>query len=234
MPCALTNIHKMETSSAAGPGEVFAAEKILKKRYKKGRAEYLVKWQGYSSKFNTWEPVENILDERLLQSFKISHPFRGRKRKRGGGFGKWNKKAKIEEDVSSEQDVEEEDGDISLCSGEEELTNTLSDIKEELEEGQSPDKSCLTINETLENKEKESCVTNTQKKTIDNTLKDHVSHTSRLKKITSMPKIKQLESNCECWKRPLIDQIMITDVTSEDITVTIKECFTDVGFFPKQ
>ena len=44
-------------------------------------------------------------------------------------------------------------------------------------------------------------------------------------------KIKPL-SKCDCIKqRPLIDQITITDITEGDITVTVKECFTDVGFF---
>ena len=39
-------------------------------------------------------------------------------------------------------------------------------------------------------------------------------------------------SKCDCVKqRPLIDQITITDVTEGNITVTIKECFTDAGFF---
>jgi hypothetical protein len=31
-------------------GEVFAAEKILKKRSRGGRTEFLVKWQGYANK----------------------------------------------------------------------------------------------------------------------------------------------------------------------------------------
>ena len=39
-------------------------------------------------------------------------------------------------------------------------------------------------------------------------------------------------NKCDCVKqRPLIDQITITDVTEGDITITIKECFTDAGFF---
>jgi len=49
---------------------VFAAEKISKKRLRKGKVEYLVKWQGWGPKYNTWEPEENILDQRLIDQFK--------------------------------------------------------------------------------------------------------------------------------------------------------------------
>lgn len=49
---------------------VFAAEKITKKRLKNGRTEYLVKWKGWSPKYSTWEPEENILDPRLIEIFK--------------------------------------------------------------------------------------------------------------------------------------------------------------------
>lgn len=54
---------------AAGE-HVFAVESIDKKRVRKGRVEYLVKWRGWSSKYNTWEPEENILDPRLLVAFQ--------------------------------------------------------------------------------------------------------------------------------------------------------------------
>lgn len=33
------------------------------------------------------------------------------------------------------------------------------------------------------------------------------------------------------WRKPLIDQIVITDVTANFVTVTVKECLTDKGFF---
>lgn len=49
---------------------VFAVEGIEKKRVRKGRIEYLVKWRGWSPKYNTWEPEENILDPRLLVAFQ--------------------------------------------------------------------------------------------------------------------------------------------------------------------
>uniref|UniRef100_A0A9J7ZU78 Chromo domain-containing protein n=1 Tax=Cyprinus carpio carpio TaxID=630221 RepID=A0A9J7ZU78_CYPCA len=54
---------------AAGE-HVFAVESIEKKRIRKGRCEYLVKWRGWSPKYNTWEPEENILDPRLLVAFQ--------------------------------------------------------------------------------------------------------------------------------------------------------------------
>ena len=49
--------------------QVFAIEAITRKRIKKGKTEYLVKWKGYSPKYSTWEPEENILDPRLIQQF---------------------------------------------------------------------------------------------------------------------------------------------------------------------
>ncbi|KAM5135225.1 chromobox protein homolog 8 [Mantella aurantiaca] len=55
--------------SAVGE-RVFAAESLLKRRIRKGRMEYLVKWKGWSQKYSTWEPEENILDARLVAAFE--------------------------------------------------------------------------------------------------------------------------------------------------------------------
>lgn len=54
--------------SAVGE-RVFAAERILKKRIRSKKTEYLVKWKDWGHKFNTWEPEENILDQRLLDAY---------------------------------------------------------------------------------------------------------------------------------------------------------------------
>uniref|UniRef100_A0AAY4AP52 Chromo domain-containing protein n=1 Tax=Denticeps clupeoides TaxID=299321 RepID=A0AAY4AP52_9TELE len=59
---------KMELSAAGDC--VFAAEAILKRRVRKGRLEYLVKWKGWAVKYSTWEPEDNILDERLVTAFE--------------------------------------------------------------------------------------------------------------------------------------------------------------------
>ena len=67
-------IKKTTTATAKKPkksGEsVFTVEKILKKRQRKGKLEYLVKWQGWGPKYNTWEPEKNILDPLLIEEFQ--------------------------------------------------------------------------------------------------------------------------------------------------------------------
>ncbi|XP_072943860.1 uncharacterized protein Pc [Epargyreus clarus] len=71
-------MHKMELGDS-----VYAAERIMKKRIRKNKVEYFVKWKGWKPKHNTWEPEENILDPRLIQSFEREEGRRhGRKRER--------------------------------------------------------------------------------------------------------------------------------------------------------
>nr|6V2R_A Chain A, Chromobox protein homolog 7 [Homo sapiens] len=50
--------------------QVFAAESIRKKRVRKGKVEYLVKWKGWPPKYSTWEPEEHILDPRLVMAYE--------------------------------------------------------------------------------------------------------------------------------------------------------------------
>jgi hypothetical protein len=46
-----------------------------------GKVEYLVKWKGWSQRHNTWEPEENILDNRLIEIYeKSSTPKRSKKK----------------------------------------------------------------------------------------------------------------------------------------------------------
>ncbi|CAF3880968.1 unnamed protein product [Rotaria sordida] len=48
---------------------VYTAEKILLKRIRKGKIEYLIKWKGWATKWNTWEPEKHILDKLLIADF---------------------------------------------------------------------------------------------------------------------------------------------------------------------
>ncbi|XP_071846691.1 uncharacterized protein [Apostichopus japonicus] len=45
--------------------DFFPVEKVLKKRQKKGETQYLVKWHGYSSKYNQWVDAGSISKEAL-------------------------------------------------------------------------------------------------------------------------------------------------------------------------
>ncbi|XP_064544104.1 chromo domain-containing protein rhino-like [Drosophila montana] len=58
--------------STAGADETHYVEKILKKRYVNGRAQLLLKWQGYSMEESTWEPIENLTGDcmRMLADFE--------------------------------------------------------------------------------------------------------------------------------------------------------------------
>lgn len=50
--------------------QVFAVESITKKRVRKGHVEYLLKWKGWPPKYSTWEPEEHILDPRLVSAYE--------------------------------------------------------------------------------------------------------------------------------------------------------------------
>lgn len=40
----------------------YEIEKILRARRRKGKIEYFIKWKNFNSKFNSWEPEENLND----------------------------------------------------------------------------------------------------------------------------------------------------------------------------
>ncbi|XP_035707958.1 chromobox protein homolog 1 isoform X1 [Folsomia candida] len=52
--------------------QVYVADRIVKQRVRRGMVEYFIKWRGFSSAYNTWEPKENVLDLRLIELFEES------------------------------------------------------------------------------------------------------------------------------------------------------------------
>ncbi|CAD7004630.1 unnamed protein product [Ceratitis capitata] len=63
---------------------VYAAERIIQKRVRKGVLEYRVKWKGWNQRYNTWEPEVNILDRRLIEIYEQSNRSSNTPSKRGG------------------------------------------------------------------------------------------------------------------------------------------------------
>ena len=69
------------SSRAVGDGE-YNVERIVANCMKSGRVEYLVKWQGYATKDNTWAPIVNLqgceeaigMFETLRRSTKMAMP----------------------------------------------------------------------------------------------------------------------------------------------------------------
>jgi hypothetical protein len=50
---------------------LYAAEAILDKKVdESGKELYLIKWVGWADKWNTWEPLENISSDSLINEFE--------------------------------------------------------------------------------------------------------------------------------------------------------------------
>ncbi|XP_025602889.1 polycomb group protein Pc isoform X2 [Athalia rosae] len=81
---------------------VYAAERIMKKRVRRGKVEYFVKWKGWSQRHSTWEPEENILDVRLIELFEESQ--------RGDAVTRRPRRRDARYNVLANLDVREEPG----------------------------------------------------------------------------------------------------------------------------
>lgn len=238
---------EMELSSVGD--RVYAAECILKQRSKKGKTEYLVKWKDYSPRHNTWEPEENILDERLIQAFEQaqnegynsssghhhhqqtssnSHLHHHHDHHSNSHKDKKEDKEKREEKGKREEKEKEVSKQSSRVTSNSMATAALSTPVNTATTGNSTsvsssiggvdnNKSEKGQDKKIEEKEKYK-----RKLSYDNS--DHVSSEKTVRNCSPPP---------DFWKKQnkLVDQILITDVTANDMTITVRECKTLHGFF---
>ena len=73
-PSAGQQVTPPESVKVEGQPE-YEVEEVLDSRLKKGKLEYLVKWSGYTDKYNTWEPVSNLENsKKAIADFHRENP----------------------------------------------------------------------------------------------------------------------------------------------------------------
>jgi len=53
-------------------GDIFTVNKVLRVRRKNGKLSFFVSWEGYSARYNSWVPEENVLDKDLLRTKAVA------------------------------------------------------------------------------------------------------------------------------------------------------------------
>jgi Chromo (CHRromatin Organisation MOdifier) domain/Cupin-like domain len=71
-----------EGNVVCGEGEesFWAMEKVVGRRIKGGKVQYLVRWKGFSEAENTWEPAENLCDTAMADAMRFTKAMKKRQK----------------------------------------------------------------------------------------------------------------------------------------------------------
>jgi len=218
---------RMELSAVGD--RVFAAERLLKKRKRKGKTEFLVKWKGWSQKHNTWEPEENILDVRLIEVYEKSQ-------------NESNKHPPIKKKPEIKSPIVEETATTNTSTN---ITTPtppppssppipLSTHATTTTTPTTPTAPITPILSTTATSLSSSSSSSSSSPSLSTTTT--TTTTASRKELGTDKKLIRSYSPPEFWKKQnkLVDHILITDVTANDMTITVRECKTHQGFFKER
>jgi hypothetical protein len=235
---------------------VYTAERILAKRKYRGVTQYYIKWKGYSIKDSTWEPAENIFDPGLIEAFETGRSYRSSaslaailnssgastnsssqksqsstsstrstSSKRGRGRPRKSYSQQRQEQARLQQHIERQQNKTqpSTTTTTSSTTTTTTTTTNRASAASSAAAATTTTNATTKTSQK-------AKTTAD--VSGQVTQSQSWGLIVFNPQDRQAATEEIVYEPELTKEpILVTDVTSDDQTVTISECKTPEGFF---